>query len=94
MKKFSTTIKRKWLKEKISDLMIGGYFIEYKDEKPFWDNRICDLEFPTKAVFLCGMESRTFNLLEAKLINSNDVPNKYKEAITMKYCWALKCVRE
>ena len=69
-------------------------FIEYKDEKPFWDNRICDLEFPTKAVFLCGMESRTFNLLEAKLINSNDVPNKYKEAITMKYCWALKCVRE
>jgi len=95
-KKFSTTIKEKYWKEKLRDLELYGFFFEYKNTIPFWNKRIKNIiqcGLPTKGVFLVGNKSEWVEIIEIFMINREDVPHKYKEAINTDRCWRIMCLK-
>ena len=91
-KKFSTTIKQIYLDMKLEDLERDGFFFEYKEKKEYWDVRISKLSYPCKAVFLCGNKPSYFEAIEAEIVKTNELPDKYSEAINTKLCWRIKCI--
>ena len=102
MRKISTTIKKIFYEMKLQDLKQDGYFIEYKDDKPFWKIRIDNLlkEFDLRTygflgelpeiVFLVGNVPHRFKI--ETIFYTNDIPKKYKSALQTEYVYALKCV--
>jgi len=100
--KISTTITKKNFEMKMQDLRNDGFFIEYKEEKPFWKKRIDTLlkEYDLRAwgffgrqpeiVFLVGNVPHRFRLVH--LFCTDGVPEKYASAINTEFVYAFKCV--
>jgi len=100
--KISTTITKKNFEMKMQDLGIDGFFLEYKEVKPFWKKRIDNLlnEYDLRAwgffgrqpeiVFLVGNAPHRFRLVH--LFCTDDVPEKYASAINTEFVYAFKCV--
>jgi len=69
-RKFSTTIKEKYWKQKMQQYEQKGYFYEYKECKPYWNKRIENLKLPADAVFLVGAvpyKAKITEILRAKI---------------------------
>ena len=91
--KFSTTIKRKYWKEKLESVKRKGYFYEYKADTPFWHKRISKLKdnLPAEGVFLVGSEVKRVIITEVLRAHVYHIPEKYKDMFNTKYVWVLKC---
>ena len=102
MAKISTTITRKFFEMKMQDLEKDGYFIEYKDDKPFWKKRIDTLlkKFDLRAygflgklpeiVFLVGNKPHRFKIVN--ILYTHVIPEKYASAIKTEFVYAFKCI--
>jgi len=100
--KISTTITKKFFEMKMEDLSTDGFFIEYKEVKPFWKKRIDNLlkEYDLRAwgffgrqpeiVFLVGNVPHRFRIVD--ILYTDDVPEKYASAIQTEFVYAFKCV--
>jgi len=100
--KISTTITKKNFGMKMQDLSTDGFFLEYKEVKPFWKKRIDNLlkEYDLRAwgfsgelpeiVFLVGNEPHRFRIVD--ILYTDDVPEKYTSAINTDFVYAFKCV--
>lgn len=87
---------------KMADMEKEGYFIEYKEDKPFWKIRIDNLlkEYDLRAygflgelpeiVFLVGNKPYRFRVIN--IFYEKDVPERYKAAIKTEGVFAFKCV--
>jgi hypothetical protein len=88
---FTTTIKRKWWDMKMGDSRESGVFVEYKEDRPFWNTRIGNLRAPCEGVFLVGREVHRVRVVAIYAIRREDVPEVYREAMTTPFGWALRC---
>ena len=98
----STTITKKNFEMKMEDMKKEGFFIEYKEEKPFWKKRIDNLlkEYDLRAwgfsgelpeiVFLVGNVPHRFRIVDIRY--TINVPERYASAIQTKFVYAFKCV--
>lgn len=100
--KISTTITKKFFEMKMADLKEVGFFIEYKEDKPFWKKRLDNIlkkidrrvwgimgELP-EIIFLVGNKPYRFNV--SHIFYEKNIPEKYKDAIKTKGAFALKCI--
>jgi hypothetical protein len=100
--KISTTITKRNFEMKMEDLNINGYFIEYKEVKPFWNKRLDGIlrsydlrvygflgDLP-EIVFLVGDKPHWFKVVN--IIYTNDIPPKYKDSINTEYAYGIKCI--
>lgn len=104
MKKISTTIKKSYFEMKMQDMKENGFFIEYKEDKPFWKIRIDNLlkEYDLRAygflgklpkiVFLVGNKSHRFRI--SHIFYTNEIPERYASATGTGYVFAIKCIPE
>ena len=98
----STTITKKFFDMKMEDIKEMGFFIEYKEDKPFWKKRIDNLlkEYDLRCygflgkqpeiVFLVGNKPYRFRVVH--LFYTKELPEKYASAITTEFAYAIKCV--
>ncbi len=89
---------------KMVDMEKEGYFIEYKEDKPFWQKRLDNLlkEIDLRAwgirgklpeiVFLVGNKPYRFQVINIFYEKKIDIPEKYKSAIKTDGAFALKCI--
>lgn len=103
--KLSTTITKVFFEMKMQDLERDGYFIEYKEFKPFWKKRIDNLlqkidlrcwgiksrPYP-EIVFLVGNKPYRFKVVHIWW-NDSYIPDRYKSAITTEKFFGIKCVK-
>lgn len=99
VQKISTTIKKSYFIEKMKDLKKDGYFIEYKECKPFWLKRLnklitqdgyARLKEHTEIVFLVGKEVYRFKVNNMWYTQDN-IPAKYSDAIKSGEAIAISC---
>lgn len=100
--KISTTITKKNYEMKMQDLNADGFFIEYKEDKPFWKKRIDSLlkEYDLRAYGFLGKLPEIVLLVGSKpyrykiehLFYTHIIPEKYASAINTEYAYAFKCV--
>jgi hypothetical protein len=101
MKKFSTTIKRKWWNEKMKDHDQDGYFWEWKEETKHWVNRIdmwqYSLEWPKDGVFLVGSEPHRVKIYQCVKLTKWEATvycknaKKYVGEMKTDIVYGLKC---
>jgi len=91
--KFSTTIKRKYWKEKLESVKRKGYFYEYKADTPFWHKRLSKLRdnLPAEGVFLVGSEVKRVVITEILRGHIHQIPEKYESMFNTDCVWRLKC---
>lgn len=100
--KIITTTTKKLFEMKMDDMEKEGYFIEYKEDKPFWKKRIDNLlkeydlrgygflgELP-EIVFLMGNKPYRFRV--CNIFYEKDIPQRYKDAVKTDGVFAFKCV--
>jgi hypothetical protein len=100
--RLSTTITKKYFEMKMEDFKETGFFIEYKEEKPFWIKRLDsfvynltnqdDLDIPI--VFLVGSKPHRFKVVSLWLVHKDFIPEKYQSAISTEFAYAIKCVKD
>lgn len=100
--KLSTTITKKNFEMKMQDIKTDGFFLEYKEEKPFWKKRLDSLlkEYDLRAygflgklpeiVFLVGNKPHRFKI--AGIYYTHSIPERYAPAINTEFCYAIKCI--
>lgn len=100
--KISTTITKKNFEMKMQDLKQDRFFIEYKEEKPFWKKRIDSLlkEYDLRVygflgavpeiVFLVGSKPYRYNI--TNIFYTNVIPEKYAPLIKTEYAYGFKCI--
>ncbi|MFH0904505.1 MAG: hypothetical protein V1854_04875 [Methanobacteriota archaeon] len=100
--KLSTTITKRFFEMKMQDLSTNGFFIEYKEDKPFWKKRIDNIlkEYDLRVygflgktpeiVFLVGSEPYRFKVVN--IFYTHNIPEEYASAINTEFTYALKCV--
>ncbi len=103
MHRVSTTITKAFFEIKMQDLERDGFFIEYKEDKPFWKKRIDTLlkEYDLRAygflgklpeiVFLVGNKPYRFRVVH--IFYTHVIPEKYASAIKTEFAYAIKCVK-
>ena len=91
---FTTTITKRYFEMKLVDLKNLGFFEEYKNYTRFWETRYCNLNYslPCNAVFLVGSKVHRFTLIEKKIINKCEVPEKYYDVISTDKVFVFRCV--
>ena len=96
---FTTTIKQCYLDMKLKDHKRKGYFIEYKEDTPYWNVRLPKLQGhlkrgePVDGVFLTGQKITRVRIVGISLVTSRiKIPKKYLEAISTQAHWELNCV--
>jgi len=94
--KFSTTIRKKYWKEKLESVKERGYFYEYKADTPFWHKRLSKLQdnLPVEGVFLIGSEVKRVVITEILRSPICNIPKKYEDLFDTDYVWILKCFLE
>lgn len=97
--KFSTTIKQIYLDMKLKDHKRKGYFVEYKEDTPFWNVRLNKLLDALKrgehvdGVFLTGKKVTRVRIVGIHLETSRmSIPKKYLGAISTQAHWELNCI--
>lgn len=94
----STTIKSEYMKLKLEDLVKDKFFIEYKDRSEHWEKRVISgaIAKGERAVFLYTPDKKTVSAMflidEVKIINTDEVPERFRLAINTPSCYAIKCV--
>ena len=95
---FSTTIKRKFWDMKMQDAKdsADGWFIEYKEDTPFWNKRLKawpnEVNGPyLRGVFLVGREVHRVEIVIISKMGAENVPERYREAIRTPTVWMLWC---
>ena len=96
---FTTTIKQCYLDMKLKDHKRKGYFIEYKEDTPYWNARLPRQQGEIKrhgevdGVFLTGQKITRVRIVSICLVTSRvRVPKKYLGAISTQSHWELKCI--
>ena len=97
--KFSTTIKQVYLDMKLKDHKRKGYFVEYKEDTPFWNARLPKLQGhlnrgeTVDGVFLTGQKVTRVRIVGIRLETSRmSIPKRYLGAISTQAHWELNCV--
>ncbi len=93
----STTITKKYFDMKMEDLKESGYFIEFKECKPFWDKRLNMFDsnidgLNEKIVFLVGSQAHRFKVISIWQVHHDFIPSRYAAAIHTEFAYAIKCV--
>lgn len=94
----STTIKKIFFDMKMNDLKRDGYFIEYKEENPFWVKRLSSIQLQNQGnpvkdieiVFLVGKTPHRFKVVE--IFHTSVIPECYASAIKTEFAYAIKCI--
>lgn len=96
----STTITKKFFDMKMQDLKANGYFIEFKENKPFWKKRLGEYGFSNhdnmnvKIVFLVGNKPHRFKAISIWEVHRDFIPKRYQSAIQTEHAYAIKCVEQ
>lgn len=94
---FSTTIKAKFWKMKIEDINSSSThtFIEYKEDKEFWNKRLENLikldKYPFPAVFLVGSDPQYLWIHKIEKVQTSKISTRYRKFIKTEQCWEITC---
>ncbi len=93
----TTTIKKIYFDMKMKDLEENGYFIEFKEQSPFWKTRIEKLipyKNKTDLILLVGKTPYRFEVIDIFIVHKDFIPSRYSNAVKTEYVYAIKCVRK
>jgi len=93
----STTITKRFFEMKLEDLKESGFFIEFKECKPFWDKRLSGYnsnhdDLNVEIVFLVGSVPHRFRAISIWQVHRDFVFARYAEAIKTEFVYAIKCI--
>ena len=94
--KISTIITKRYFGMKMADLEESGFFLEFKECKPFWDKRLGSFNsnqdnLNVPIVFLVGSKPHYFKAVSIWMVHRDFVYAKYAEAIKTEFAYAIKC---